>query len=39
MKLKILVTPGDGIGPEITEQAIAVLQEAAAASGHTLELD
>ncbi len=39
MKLKILVTPGDGIGPEITEQAIAVLKEAVQAGGHTLELD
>ncbi|MGA2571793.1 MAG: 3-isopropylmalate dehydrogenase [Terracidiphilus sp.] len=39
MKLKILVTPGDGIGPEITEQAIAVLEEVAAVSGHTLALD
>ena len=39
MKLKVLVTPGDGIGPEITEQGIAVLQEAVQAGGHTLELN
>ena len=39
MKLKVLVTPGDGIGPEITEQGIAVLQEATQAGGHTLQLD
>ena len=39
MKLKVLVTPGDGIGPEIIEQAIAVVQEAAQAGGHTLALD
>ncbi|MGD0348235.1 MAG: isocitrate/isopropylmalate family dehydrogenase, partial [Terracidiphilus sp.] len=39
MKLKILVTPGDGIGPEIVEQAIGVLEEATQAGGHTLELD
>jgi 3-isopropylmalate dehydrogenase len=39
MKLKVLVTPGDGIGPEITEEAIGVLQEVAAAGGHTLELN
>ncbi|HUH63577.1 MAG TPA: 3-isopropylmalate dehydrogenase [Terracidiphilus sp.] len=39
MQLKILVTPGDGIGPEITEQAIAVLREVAALGGHKLELD
>src|SRR5271157_2571769 len=39
MKLKVLVTPGDGIGPEITEQGIAVLQEATQAGGHTLQLE
>jgi 3-isopropylmalate dehydrogenase len=39
MKLKVLVTPGDGIGPEITVEAIGVLQEVAAAGGHTLELN
>ena len=39
MKLKVLVTPGDGIGPEIMEQGIAVLQEATQAGGHTLQLD
>jgi 3-isopropylmalate dehydrogenase len=32
MKLKVLVTAGDGIGPEVTREAVAVLQEAAA--GH-----
>ena len=39
MKLKVLVTPGDGIGPEITKEAIAVLQEVLSAGGHTLVLD
>jgi 3-isopropylmalate dehydrogenase len=39
MKLKILVTAGDGIGPEVTNEAIGVLQEVAAQGGHTLELD
>ena len=34
MKLKILVTAGDGIGPEVTNQAVAVLQDIAAAGGH-----
>ena len=38
MKLKILVTPGDGIGPEIIEQAIVVLREVTAQGGHTLDL-
>lgn len=39
MKLKILVTAGDGIGPEITKEAVAVLEDVATLSGHTLELD
>jgi 3-isopropylmalate dehydrogenase len=39
MKLKILVTAGDGIGPEIVKEALAVLNEVAQAGGHTLELD
>jgi len=39
MKLKILVTAGDGIGPEVTNEAVSVLKEVAQAGGHTLELD
>ena len=39
MKLKILVTAGDGIGPEIVKEALAVLDEVAKAGGHTIELD
>ncbi|MGA3012371.1 MAG: 3-isopropylmalate dehydrogenase [Terracidiphilus sp.] len=39
MKLKILVTAGDGIGPEVTREAVAVLREVATAGGHTLEID
>ncbi len=38
MKLKILVVAGDGIGPEVTNEAVAVLQEAAALGGHTLQI-
>ncbi len=34
MKLKIVVTAGDGIGPEVTGEAVAVLQEVAAQGGH-----
>ena len=34
MKLKILVVDGDGIGPEVTSEAVAVLKEAAALGGH-----
>jgi 3-isopropylmalate dehydrogenase len=39
MKLKILVTPGDGIGPEVTNEAVSVLNEVAQLGGHTLTLD
>jgi 3-isopropylmalate dehydrogenase len=34
MKLRILVTAGDGIGPEVTNEAVAVLKETAALGGH-----
>jgi 3-isopropylmalate dehydrogenase len=34
MKLRILVTAGDGIGPEVTNEAVAVLKEVAAQGGH-----
>jgi 3-isopropylmalate dehydrogenase len=39
MKMKVLVTAGDGIGPEIVKEAVAVMQAVAKAGGHTLELD
>ncbi len=39
MHLKILVTAGDGIGPEVTNEAVAVLKEVAAIGGHTFEFD
>src|SRR6202789_4579961 len=39
MKLKILVTAGDGIGPEVTHEAVSVLNEVALLGGHTLELN
>jgi 3-isopropylmalate dehydrogenase len=39
MKLKILVTAGDGIGPEVTNEAVAVLCEVASLGGHTFEFD
>lgn len=38
MVLKIIVLPGDGIGPEVTEQAVLVLQSVAEAFGHQLEV-
>jgi len=39
MKLNILVTAGDGIGPEVTNEAVAVLKEVAQIGGHTFEFD
>jgi len=39
MKLRILVTAGDGIGPEVTNEAVKVMQEVAALTGHTLEFE
>src|SRR6204780_4546474 len=38
MKLNLTVLPGDGIGPEVTEQAVAVLQAVADGFGHQLQL-
>jgi 3-isopropylmalate dehydrogenase len=37
MKLKILVTAGDGIGPEVTNEAVAVLKEVVSLGGHTID--
>ncbi|HLY42633.1 MAG TPA: 3-isopropylmalate dehydrogenase [Terracidiphilus sp.] len=39
MQLKILVTAGDGIGPEVTSEAVAVLKEVAASGGHAFTFD
>ena len=39
MHLKIVVTAGDGIGPEVTNEAVAVLKEVASLGGHTFEFD
>ena len=39
MNLKILVTAGDGIGPEVTNEAVAVLRDVAELGGHTLQID
>lgn len=38
MILKLTVLPGDGIGPEVTEQAIQVLEAIATGFGHQLQL-
>ena len=34
MKLNLLVVAGDGIGPEVTQEAVAVLQTVAELEGH-----
>ena len=39
MKLKIAVLPGDGIGPEIMEQGVAVLDAIARKFGHEFEYE
>ena len=39
MDLRILVLPGDGIGPEVTAEAVAVLQRVADRFGHPLQID
>jgi 3-isopropylmalate dehydrogenase len=39
MQLRVTSLPGDGIGPEVTLQAIRVLEEVADGFGHDLELD
>lgn len=39
MKLKIAVLPGDGIGPEVTKQAVKVLKAVAELYKHTFEFE
>jgi 3-isopropylmalate dehydrogenase len=39
MLLKIAILPGDGIGPEVTDEAVCVLEAIAAAFGHELALE
>lgn len=39
MKLKIAALPGDGIGPEVTAQAIKAMQAVADTYGHTFEFN
>jgi 3-isopropylmalate dehydrogenase len=38
MLLKLTILPGDGIGPEVTEQAVGVLHVVAAGFGHQVQL-
>ena len=39
MRLRITSLPGDGIGPEVTEQAVRVLREIALGFGHELHVE
>ncbi len=39
MKLNILVLPGDGIGPEVTREAVRVLEHVAAKWNHHLHME
>ena len=39
MKFKIAVLPGDGIGPEISEQGVAVMTAVAERFGHQVEYE
>src|SRR5438132_2385335 len=39
MNLNILVLPGDGVGPEVTEQAVRVLREIASTHGHNFHFE
>jgi len=38
MVLRVLVLPGDGIGPEVTAEAVAVLRRVADVFGHSLQV-
>jgi 3-isopropylmalate dehydrogenase len=38
MRLNLTILPGDGIGPEVTEQAVLVLEAVADGYGHQLQL-
>jgi 3-isopropylmalate dehydrogenase len=39
MQLRIVVLPGDGVGPEVTEQAVLVLREVANTHGHNFQFE
>ncbi len=39
MQATIVVLPGDGIGPDVTQQAVRVLQSVAATHGHAFRFD
>jgi len=39
MHLRIAVLPGDGVGPEVTQQAVRVLREVASIHGHSFHFE
>ena len=39
MQYRIVVLPGDGVGPEVTEQAVRVLREVANIHGHSFDFE
>ena len=39
MKARIVTLPGDGVGPEVTDAAVAVLEAVAERSGYTFEFE
>jgi 3-isopropylmalate dehydrogenase len=39
MNLKVLILPGDGIGVEVTREAVKVLRQIANVYGHNLDLN
>src|SRR5438034_4437168 len=39
MQLRIVVLPGDGVGPEVIEQAVRVLREVANIHGHNFHFE
>ena len=39
MKARIVTLPGDGVGPEVLDAAVAVMQAVAERAGHTFEFE
>src|SRR2546430_17566374 len=39
MNLNIVALPGDGVGPEVTEQGVRVLREIASTHGHNFHFE
>src|SRR5215208_2583953 len=39
MRVKVAILPGDGVGPEVTGEAVRVLQAVAAINGYKFEFE